>query len=173
MGRLRACLIWLCAFALALSAIAVSASARSGSNTDAEKPSGPPVWGLFQPADEVQAAPALGVIRQVSGKITFLRVHQLGSGYGPPTDFIDVEVVLKLDTQSGKSFGFQLRNDAQLPVHKGMLQDIRGAFEENATVYIDYDDLGQNNSVILRVMAVPPPPPVIQDKFNYLPMLGK
>lgn len=173
MGRLRACLIWSCAFALIFGAIAVSALARSGSNTDAEKPSGPPILGLFLPADEVQAAPALGVIRQVSGKITFLRVHQLGSGYGPPTDFIDVEVVLKLDTQPGKAFGFQLRNDAQLPAHKGMLQVIRSAFEEDATVTIDYDDLGQNNSVLLRVMAVPPPPPIILDSFNYLPMLGK
>ena len=34
-------------------------------------------------------------IRQARGRVNFLRVHDVGSGWGPPHDFIDVEVVIK------------------------------------------------------------------------------
>ena len=47
------------------------------------------------------------------GKLTLLRVHDVGSSYGPPTDRIDVEVVIWLDSKPGYAFGFQLRNDEQ------------------------------------------------------------
>ena len=35
-----------------------------------------------------------------TGKIIFLRAHDLGTGYGPPNDFLDVEAVFILDSLS-------------------------------------------------------------------------
>jgi hypothetical protein len=39
---------------------------------------------------------------QSSGKITFLRVHDVGTAFGPPSDRIDVEVVVHLNTRPGE-----------------------------------------------------------------------
>jgi hypothetical protein len=85
------------------------------------------------------------------GKITMLRVHDVGTKYGPPTDQIDVEVVIQLDTEPGKAFGFQLREDSKRLAREGMLHLLRDAFQSNQTVSIDYNlDAGKKNGVILR-----------------------
>jgi hypothetical protein len=103
-------------------------------------------------AAPVEAGPSLLDLRQASGIITLLRVHDVGTGYGPPSDFIDVEVVIQLDTTPGKAFGFQLRDDANRPVRQGMLDLLRDAFNNNWTVTVDYSiDPGKNNGVIMRV----------------------
>lgn len=87
-----------------------------------------------------------------TGKVTLLRVHDVGTGYGPPSDFIDVEAVVWLDSQPGKAFGFQLRNDANLPARQGMLDLLRDALANNWTVSIDYlvPPNHVNNFVIIR-----------------------
>lgn len=72
------------------------------------------------------------------GKLTLLRVHDVGTGFGPASDFIDVEVVIALDSQPGKFFGFQLRNDAKLPARQGMLDLLQDAFERNQVVNSDF-----------------------------------
>jgi hypothetical protein len=92
------------------------------------------------------------MLKQASGKLTFLRVHNVGSGYGPPSDSIDVEVVIQLNTEAGKAFGFQLRNDNNQPVHQGMLDLLRDAFNFDWQVTIDYEiDTDKMNGVITRV----------------------
>jgi hypothetical protein len=89
-----------------------------------------------------------------TGRITSLRVHDLGTGFGPPHDFIDVEVVISLDSQPGKFFGFQLRNDAKLPARQGMLDLLRDAFERNLIVNIDSNQPpGRNNYILFRARA--------------------
>jgi hypothetical protein len=86
-----------------------------------------------------------------SGKLTFLRVHDVGTGWGPANDFIDVEVVCMLDTKPSNAFGFQLRNDSERPARAGMLDLLRDAFEHNWTVTLDYNiDSGKTNGVIIR-----------------------
>jgi hypothetical protein len=98
----------------------------------------------------VLAAPASAQVN-ASGKVTMLRVHDLGTGFGPPSDFIDVEVVIFLDSQPGKGFGFQLRDDNKLPARQGMLDLLRDGFAHNFVVNIDYMPLpGRNNAVIIR-----------------------
>jgi hypothetical protein len=88
---------------------------------------------------------------QSSGKITMLRVHDVGTKYGPSSDQIDVEVVIALDTEPGKAFGFQLRNDSNRPARQGMLDLLRDAFNHNWTVTIDYDiEPNKKNGVIMR-----------------------
>ena len=89
---------------------------------------------------------------QSSGKLTLLRVHDRGTKYGPPSDQIDVEAVIQLNTAAGKAFGFQLRNDSQRPARQGMLDLLRDAFNNNWTVTVDYDlPTGKKNGVIIRV----------------------
>jgi len=93
-----------------------------------------------------------------SGKLSLLRVHDVGTGYGPETDFIDVEAVIWLDTKPGMAFGFQLRNDDHRPARQGMLDVLRDAFNNNWIVTIDYEiEPGKNNGVILRVWLTKPP----------------
>jgi hypothetical protein len=89
---------------------------------------------------------------QASGKITFLRVHDVGTGFGHPSDFLDVEVVIQLDTRPNSSFGFQLRNDTNRDARQGMLNLLRDAFNNNQTVAIDYNvPPKKRNGVIIRV----------------------
>ncbi|MCQ6275420.1 hypothetical protein JMM81_10660 [Bacillus sp. V3B] len=93
-------------------------------------------------------------LRQAKGKVTLLRVHDVGTGYGPSQDFIDVEVVFWLDTHPRMAFGFQLRNDKNRPAREGMLSLLREAFENNWTVTTDYSiDPGKKNGVAIRVWA--------------------
>jgi hypothetical protein len=99
---------------------------------------------------ETSAAPQ--DLRNATGKITLLRVHDVGTGYGPPSDFIDVEVVVRLNTSPDLAFGFQLRDDANRPARQGMVDLLRDAFNQNWTVSIDYEiDPEQSNGVIRRV----------------------
>lgn len=72
------------------------------------------------------------------GKITFLRVHEVGTGFGPPSDFLDVECVIKLHSAPDNAFGFQLRNDANGDTHRGMLGLLREAFFHERSVRIEY-----------------------------------
>jgi hypothetical protein len=89
---------------------------------------------------------------EAAGKLNFLRVHDVGTGFGPPDDFIDVEVVCMLDTMPQNAFGFQLRLDSNRPARAGMLDLLRDAFNFNRTVTLDYDiEPGKANGIIIRV----------------------
>lgn len=91
-------------------------------------------------------------LRASSGKVTFLRVHDVGTGFGPPSDFIDVEVVMQLNGNNTESFGFQLRNDGNRAARQGMLDLLRDAFNNNWTVIVDYNITPpRKNGVIIRV----------------------
>lgn len=90
-----------------------------------------------------------------SGKITMLRIHDVGTKYGPPADQIDVEAVIQLNTKPGMAFGFQLRNDNQRVAREGMLNLLRDAFRNNWTVSIDYIiDPQKKNGVIIRAWVI-------------------
>jgi hypothetical protein len=87
-----------------------------------------------------------------SGRITMLRVHDVGTAYGPPSDRIDVEVVTTLDTQPGRAFGFQLRQDSNQAARQGMLDLLRDAYANNQRVSFDHiTPPGKNNGRIIRV----------------------
>ena len=89
---------------------------------------------------------------QSAGKLTFLRVHDVGTKFGPPTDQIDVEVVVQLNTTGKKSYGFKLRDDANRFAHAGMLDLLRDAFNHGWTAVIDHETpTGKQNGVIIRV----------------------
>ena len=97
--------------------------------------------------------PAAAVVReQTSGKVSYLRVHDVGTGYGPLSDEIDVEVVVKLSNQPDNAFGFQLRRNNNRVAAQGMLDLLRDAFNYDHQVTIDYwIDPGKKNGKIMRV----------------------
>ena len=100
----------------------------------------------------IATAPLNADLLQASGKVTFLRVHDVGTGFGPPSDFIDVEVVVQINTKPGESYGFQLRNDSNRAARQGMLDLLRDAFNSNATVVLDYEiEPPKKNGIIIRV----------------------
>jgi hypothetical protein len=94
-------------------------------------------------------------VLEARGRISFLRVHDLGTGFGPPNDFLDVEAVILLDSEPGKYFGFQLRNDRNRPAREGMLRLLRDAFATNQPVTIDFFRVaGKNGGTIFRVALI-------------------
>lgn len=104
------------------------------------------------------AVPANADLWESSGHVSLLRVHDVGTGYGPPNDYIDVEVIVWLDSKPGMAFGFQLREDSNRPARQGMLDLLREAFAHNYIVTIDYNITpGKNNGVITRVWITKPP----------------
>jgi photosystem II stability/assembly factor-like uncharacterized protein len=105
-------------------------------------------------AYEVNTDSHIGSLLGASGRITFLRVNDLGTGFGPPYDFLDAEVIVLLDAQPGKGFGFQLRSDQDLHDHAGMLDLLRAAFRKNQLVHLDYIRTGFRNGRIIRVAIV-------------------
>src|SRR6516162_5249401 len=87
-----------------------------------------------------------------TGKIIFLRANDLGTGYGPPSDFLDVEAEFILNSLGEGAYGFQLRNDDNLPARQAMFSLLRDAFVNDLTVIADYlIDPGKENGVAIRV----------------------
>jgi hypothetical protein len=93
-------------------------------------------------------------IRTATGKLAFLRVHEPGSGFGPPSDFIDVDVVIGIKGATG-GFGFTLRNDNSRFAHAGMIDVLRDAFNSDTVVEVEYKvdpgEFGKINGTIFRV----------------------
>lgn len=101
--------------------------------------------------------PCAADILSATGSITLLRAHDVGTGFGPPGDTIDGEVIVQLDSRPGQSFGFALRDDANRHVRSGMLDLLRDAFSHEWTVTINYEiDPGDNNGRIFRVWVTRP-----------------
>lgn len=56
----------------------------------------------------------IGQLAHVSGRITFLRVNEVGDLFGAPGDDISAEVIIQLDSSPDLFFGLQLRRDQNL-----------------------------------------------------------
>lgn len=101
----------------------------------------PPEWDF--PVGSLQAA---------IGRLTLLRIHDVGTGFGPPGDRLDGEIVVFLDTQPEKSFGLRLRADANRPAAEGMLGVLRDAFNRNRVVRLEFVRTGCRTGRIVRVI---------------------
>ncbi len=94
-------------------------------------------------------------LRNSQGWLTFLRAHDVGTGWGPPGDQLDVEVVFMLDSVPGGAFGFQLRTDANEPVREAMVGLLRDAYVHDLKVSVDYFiDPGKHNGRAIRIALV-------------------
>jgi photosystem II stability/assembly factor-like uncharacterized protein len=90
-------------------------------------------------------------IAAITGKISLLRVHALGSKYGVPPDQLDVEVIVRLDSSPEIGLGFQLRDNDHEATARGMLNILRDAFNHNHRVHIEYVKQGFRLGQIIRV----------------------
>lgn len=93
-----------------------------------------------------------GSLQAAVGLITLLRVHDPGTGYGPPDDFTDAEVIVWLDSQPEKAFALRLRDDAHRPAAEGMLDLLRDAFNAGRPVQLDFIRTGCRIGDIVRVI---------------------
>lgn len=97
-------------------------------------------------------------VQRTWGKINFLRVNDGGGYGGGKTNNLDADVIMRLDTQPGRAFGFKLRDGDNLPVRQAMLGLLRDAFGLDATITIDYNQVeNEVNSYILRIEMTDPP----------------
>lgn len=94
-----------------------------------------------------------GAILTLEGTPSFLRVHEVGTRFGPPGDQLDVEVVLGLAETPGRAFGFQLRPGDDEAARAGMLTLLRQAFDEQIRVRLDYTRTGFMNGRLIRVQT--------------------
>jgi hypothetical protein len=106
-------------------------------------------------ANCLSGLPSPGVQR-AEGRVSFLRVHDTG-GFGPESDFLDAEIIFKLDTHPDRAFGFQLRDDAARPAHEGMLMLLRDAMAHDFDLACDYRQvLNHENSFAFRIELTNP-----------------
>jgi hypothetical protein len=110
---------------------------------------------------------ALAELKQASGKVTLVRVHDVGTGYGAAPDFIDVEAVFWLDSQPGRAFGFQLRNvnpqgkdERQEVARKAMFDLLLESFRNDWKVTVEFNRPTPNdivtdakNGTVIRLWA--------------------
>lgn len=94
-----------------------------------------------------------------SGKIKMLRVNEVGDRFGPAADFIQAEVIVQLEQQTGDTAsGFNLRVDANQPVRQGMLDLLRDAFNNGWRVHFDHNvPAGKAKGTIIRVWVTKDP----------------
>jgi hypothetical protein len=91
-------------------------------------------------------------LRNSQGKVKFLRAHDVGSGWGPPTDQLDVEAIFMLTGHDGEAYGFQLRSDGNRPAREAMFALLRDAYVHDLTVSADYFiDPGKHNGRAIRI----------------------
>ena len=96
--------------------------------------------------------PRPATIFSTTGHIVFLRVHDVGTGFGPPLDFLDAEVIVRLDSSPDRAFGFQLRKERE-PEQRAMLDLIRDAFQDGREVTIEFEQAERGSNLpILRVI---------------------
>lgn len=103
---------------------------------------------------EVFTGPPVGSVLAKEGKVSFLRAHDPGTGYGPPGDALDAELIVKLDSSPDDYFGAQLRTDTNAAAHLGMMDSLRKAFKLNLPVRIEYIRNGIHSGKIVRVILL-------------------
>jgi photosystem II stability/assembly factor-like uncharacterized protein len=104
---------------------------------------------------EVQPDWPIGSLAAAEGRVTLLRVQDVGQLYGAPGDVIDADVIVRIDSRPEYAFGFQLRLDTQGPARRGMLNRLRDAFNRNAIVHLEYVRTGFRNGMLQRVWILP------------------
>ncbi len=93
----------------------------------------------------------IGSLHETVGRITFLRAHELGTGYGKPPNFLDCEVIVLLAEEPSRAFGFKLRADPNEPTHREMFDLLRSAFIAQRAVRLDYVKTGPLVGEIVRI----------------------
>jgi hypothetical protein len=92
-------------------------------------------------------------VKQRTGKISYLRAHENGTGWGPSNDYLDAEVIVRLENDGSRAYGFQLRRNDDLPAAQAMFALLQDAFNADEPVTIDYkEESGRDNHHLFRVV---------------------
>jgi hypothetical protein len=94
----------------------------------------------------------IGSLQAAEGRIALLRVHDVGTRYGPPHDELDAEVIVWLDSEPEKAFGFKLRTGSDQRVASGMLDVLRDTFNRDVRVRLEFIRTGCRTGRIVRVI---------------------
>ena len=119
-----------------------------------------PTTGLMRAATfgrsafQVYTDAPVGSTLNTSGRLTFLRVHDVGTGWGRPPNELDAEVILMLDSDPGLAFGFQLRPGNEADTRSAMLALLRAALVENGVVSLDFVRTGPRVGMVIRVARI-------------------
>ena len=100
---------------------------------------------------EVHTTPPANSLIGADGVLTLLRVNNVGGGYGPPGDWLDAEVIVRLDGAPRLTFGVPLRDDVNAEVHKRMFEQLKDAYTAGTSIHIDYIRKTLHTGEILRV----------------------
>jgi hypothetical protein len=93
----------------------------------------------------------VGQVLTLAGRLAQLRVNEVDGRFGPPSDRLDAEVIVELDSAPGRFFGFQLRRDGDEQVRTQMLDTLRAALNQDRPVRIDFRRTGVRNGELIRV----------------------
>ena len=102
-------------------------------------------------AYEVNTSAPVGSLVEAVGSVTFLRAHDVGTGFGRFPNYLDCEIVFQLAEQPGMSFGFQLRADAEEFTRRDMFEALRSSFVKRNPVRIDFVKTGPRAGEVIRV----------------------
>jgi hypothetical protein len=103
---------------------------------------------VYLAAAACASVPPPGEVHEASGRLASLRVEEAG----PP------HVVLQLDSEPDRLFGFDLGGKWQRPARQGMLDLLSEALAADLTVTIGYTlATGREEGVVVRASATRPP----------------
>ncbi len=117
-----------------------------------------PVTGILRAATfgrsifEVSTDYPIGSVLAVEGKINYLRIHDVGTKFGPPNDVLDAEAIVQLDSKPGHFFGLQLRPGSTEVSNESSVKLLRTAFESNLPIKIEYVRNGIHSGRIIRII---------------------
>ncbi len=84
---------------------------------------------------------ANAALRAHTGKISSLRVQDVGISYGSGNNRLDAEVIIKFTNRPNHSYALRLRaNDQKIYARNGMLSLLREALKYNWDVNITYNE---------------------------------
>lgn len=88
----------------------------------------------------------------VDSTVQLLRVHDVGTMYGPPGDAIDAEAIIQLAATGSDAYGFTLRTGTDQATHRGMFRLLLDAYRTGRVVHVEYDRETHRTSRIVRVV---------------------
>jgi len=103
-------------------------------------------------AYEINTDHPIGSVLGVKGRINYLRVHTVGSGYGSGNDLINAELIIKIDADPQMSFGIQLRKDNNEKTNMKMFESLQRAFASNRPIAIEYTKKSLHSGLVIRII---------------------
>lgn len=102
---------------------------------------------------DVEIPPEIGEIVGVEGRIKMIRVHERGTGYGPPAHNLNEDCIVTLDTEPGVALGIDLTG-GKVPAGRKMFDQLRNAFERRRPVRLEYEATNAIGGRIIRVIQL-------------------